>query len=112
MLGWGFCDIWNNQGQDNVISQDWLTVTLSRPWLTEDITKTKSTDCVIIQIVSTMHNIKTDYCYFHCTFWVLYSIVLYRPQAVEDLEVSSSSLLVKKPLAIENNNNNNNVCMF
>ena len=59
-----------------------------------------------------MHNIKTDYCYFHCTFWVLYSIVLYRPQAVEDLEVSSSSLLVKKPLAIENNNSNNNVCMF
>ena len=59
-----------------------------------------------------MHNIKTDYCYFHCTFWVLYSIVLSRPQAVEDLEVSSSSLLVKKPLAIENNNNNNNVCMF
>ena len=59
-----------------------------------------------------MHNIKTDYCYFHCTFWVLYSIVLYRPQAVEDLEVSSSSLLVKKPLAIENDNNNNNVCMF
>ena len=55
-----------------------------------------------------MHNIKTDYCYFHCTFWVLYCIVLYRPKAVEDLEVSNSSLLVKKPLAIENNNNNNN----
>ena len=59
-----------------------------------------------------MHDIKTDYRYFHCTFWVLYCIVLYRPKAVEDLEVSNSSLLVKKPLAIENNNNNNNVCMF
>ena len=61
-----------------------------------------------------MHNIKADYCYFHFTFWVLYHIVLYRPQAVEDLEVSNGLPLVKKPLAIENNNNNNNnnVCMF
>ena len=48
-----------------------------------------------------MHNIKTDYCYFHCTFWVLFHIVLYRPQALENLEVSNSSLLVKKTLAIE-----------
>ena len=33
MIGWGFCDIWNSQGQDNVISRDWLIVTLPRPLL-------------------------------------------------------------------------------
>ena len=50
-----------------------------------------------------MHNVKTDYRYFHCTFWVLYCIILYRNQALENLgvEVSDSLLLVKKPLAIE-----------
>ena len=48
-----------------------------------------------------MHNVRTDYRYFHCTFWVLYCIVLYRNQALENLgvEVSNSLLLVKKPLA-------------
>ena len=48
MTGWGFCDIWNNQGQGNIINQGWHIVTLSRPWLTQDIPKTESSDCVIV----------------------------------------------------------------
>ena len=53
---WGLCDISYNQGQGNVISQGWLIVTLSRPWLTQDIPKSKSTDLLLYRLTYSEYN--------------------------------------------------------